>query len=153
MTLTAERARELLDYDPVTGVLRKRSRINGSWRQVTTINKDGYLCVKLDQKVYIAHRVIFLIMTGRWPHPTIDHLSRCRTDNRWANLREATAKENHANRGPSKRSEHPGAFKMLNTGRYEARASINRRTVKLGTYDTPEEAVAAIQRRRAGMLL
>lgn len=81
MTLTAERARELLDYDPVTGVLRKRSKHDGSWREVTTLNRDSYLCVKLDQKVYIAHRVIFLVMTGRWPHPTIDHLNRCRTAN------------------------------------------------------------------------
>lgn len=65
---------------------------------VKTVDKDGYLLVKLDGYCYRAHRVIFLMMTGRWPKPTCDHISRNTLDNRWSNLREATHAEQTANR-------------------------------------------------------
>lgn len=151
--LTAERARELLDYDPVTGVLRKRNRQTGKWREVTTLNKDGYLCVRLDRKVFIAHRVIFLMMMGRWPSPTTDHLNRVKTDNRWSNLREATHGEQAANRGGRKSRPFPNVYELPNTGRFEARPDINGRKQRLGTYDTAEQAAEAVQRRKAGMLI
>jgi len=149
--ITAERARELLDYDPITGVLRRLRARDGKWCEVTTLNKDGYLCLHLDQKIYIAHRVIFLVITGRWPIPTIDHINRIKTDNRWTNLREATRRENNENRTPNQPREHTGAYKMVNTGRYEARGTVNGKSKKFGTYDTAEEASAAVRRRYAGM--
>jgi HNH endonuclease len=152
VTVTAERAREQLDYDPVTGVLRKRNRQTGKWRVVQSINKDGYFSVRLSRKTYIAHRVIFLVMTGRWPEPGIDHINRDKTDNRWANLREASAAENNNNRGPAVRRPIANVYQMANTGRFEARAFIDGRKQRLGTYDTAEEAAEAIKRRKTGVL-
>jgi hypothetical protein len=149
MTLTAERARELLDYDPVTGVLRKRNRQTGAWRVVQSINKDGYFSVRLDRKTYIAHRVIFLMMTGRWPDPGTDHINREKTDNRWVNLREVSAAENNRNRGHVGRLPVANVYQAANSGRFAARAVIDGRKQRLGTYDTAEQAAEAIRRRRA----
>src|SRR5208337_270858 len=68
--LAADRAKELFDYDPETGVLTwkvapsksvKIGNIAGNPR------KNGYLRVQIYGCVYLVHRVIFLIMVGRWP--------------------------------------------------------------------------------------
>lgn len=151
MTLTAERARELLDYDPVTGVLRKRNRQTGVWRELNTLNKDGYFNVTIDKKTYIAHRVIFLMMTGRWPDPTVDHVNRVKTDNRWSNLRESSVADNTRNRGSYRRHQFANVYQTPSTGRFEARARINGKLIRFGTHDTPEAAVAAIQSRKVRM--
>lgn len=155
--LTPERARALLKYDPTTGIVRRRPETVAKGKtaaaEVSTINKDGYLCVKLDGTVYLLHRVIFLIMEGRWAEPTVDHENRKPLDNRWSNLREATQAVQNANKVAGKRSTTPGVRLTLNTGRYSARPTINGRIKRLGTYDTPEQAVEAIAHHKAGMLL
>ena len=40
---------------------------------------------------------MFLWVTGEWPEAEIDHKNRDKSDNRWANLREARRPENIAN--------------------------------------------------------
>ncbi len=151
--LTAEKARELFSYDPETGTLtRLIGRRTGC--AVGTITKDGYLHFGVDGRYYLAHRVIFLMQTGRWPEPTVDHIDRDKSNNRWLNLREATHRENHGNRPPAgKQTATPGVYRMPNSGRYFARAHIGGKRIKFGTYDTPEQAIEAITRRRAGQLL
>lgn len=93
-SLTVDRARHLLIYSRETGELRRRP---GTYRYdprckevISTVNKDGYLVVKLDGHVYLAHRIIFFMEIGRWPEPTVDHEDRNPLNNRWSNLREAT---------------------------------------------------------------
>lgn len=152
MTLTAERARELFRYDPETGsVFRRIGRAAGC--AVTSINKDGYIQTRIDGKTYLIHRVIFLIVEGRWPDPTVDHVDRSKINNRWVNLREASHRENRANKTQRpRRLEHRGVH-PTNSGRYFARAVIGGRYRKLGTYDTPEQAAESIRHRRAGGLI
>lgn len=93
-TLTRKRAVQLLAYDRKTGILRRRPGTYRAGRncpeRIGTVNKDGYLVVKIDGHVYIAHRLIFFMETGRWPDPTCDHKNRRCRDNRWSNLREAS---------------------------------------------------------------
>lgn len=45
-----------------------------------------------------VHRLIWLMKTGSMPSNTIDHINRISTDNRWCNLREATAAQQVMNR-------------------------------------------------------
>lgn len=148
--ITAERAKQLFTYDPETGALARRPETVRACNRsraastIRTLDKDGYIVVKVEGKCYPAHRIIFLMMTGRWPHPTVDHDNRDKADNRWVNLTEATHAENNENRGPVRRFDVPNVYKTANTGRYEARAFVGGRKRRLGTYDTPEEADAAI---------
>jgi len=106
--LTPERARALLSYDPETGIVRRRpetvARGKKAAPEVSTVNKDGYLCVKIDGTVYLLHRVIFLIMEPRWAEPTVDHENRKPLDNRWLNLREASHKLQTENRSITRRA-------------------------------------------------
>lgn len=95
------RLRELLDYDPETGVLTwKQSRGRGvAGRPAGSPTRDGYLRLCVDGQMYAAHRVVYKWQTGRDPKGMLDHANGDRQDNRWVNIREATAAQNSCNRG------------------------------------------------------
>lgn len=110
--LTAERAREMLDYNPETGVFVWKTRPLSHFKSEanqTTWNKKcsgkvaghrdaiGYVSIRIDRKPYGAHRVAWLMMTGSWPSDKIDHRDLDRSNNKFANLREATHSENITN--------------------------------------------------------
>lgn len=108
MTLTAERLRELLHYDPETGTFTRR--VTTSSRAIAgdvagTGNDRGYTRLKVNNRSYRAHRLAWLYMTGEWPELQIDHVNGDRADNRWANLREAAPHQNRANSKPTIRNK------------------------------------------------
>ena len=113
--LTAEVVRELLDYDPETGLFTWRPRDQKwfpserscrSWNTkhagkpafATAQNSSGYLCGEFFDMQFAAHRVAFLYVNGRWPDDEVDHENRVCADNRSKNLREATRSQNQINR-------------------------------------------------------
>ncbi|UDL87989.1 HNH endonuclease [Mesorhizobium sp. PAMC28654] len=120
--LTAERARELLDYDPETGALNWRvPRGCRSGALAGTRTSEGYTQVEIDFRIYKSHRVIWLIQTGGWPKHHVDHRNGMRADNRWKNLREATPRQNAQNRRPCARNSS-GRIGVTKTasGRWQA---------------------------------
>lgn len=62
-----------------------------------SLDKDGYLIIKIKGKQYKAHRLVFAYFNGRFPEREIDHINRIRTDNRIENLRECTRTQNIQN--------------------------------------------------------
>lgn len=62
-----------------------------------SLDKDGYLIIKIKTRQYKAHRLVFAYHNGRFPNGEIDHINRIRTDNRIENLRECTRLENIEN--------------------------------------------------------
>ena len=100
MTLTQERLKELLHYDPETGVFRwKVDRPKGVkiGNKAGTLDQDGYRKISLDGKRFYAHRLVWLYVHGEFPFDQIDHKNRVPDDNRLVNLRQATSGENRAN--------------------------------------------------------
>lgn len=101
--LTQKRLKELLHYDPYTGVftwvakssIQSRIKIGDVAGGVDKSN--GYVKVRVDGKKYKAHRLAFLYMTGNWPSDQVDHIDHVRSNNAWANLREATFEVNGRN--------------------------------------------------------
>jgi Demerecviridae HNH endonuclease len=139
--LTAERVRELLDYDPETGIFIWR--IDRGMRaragdRAGFIRQDGYICIKINGVAYQAHRLAFLWMSGSWPAEQIDHVNRVRHDNRWTNLREATPSENSINSLPRDRLlDLPrGVHTTRCGGKFRAHVA----GIYIGTFDTAEEA-------------
>jgi hypothetical protein len=141
--LTAEKVRELLDYDPLSGILTWRvDRTNGNNRvnahagdHAGSINSKGYICIGINGAYYLAHRIAWLWQTGEWPKEEIDHVNLVRHDNRWANLREATPSENAANRLP-RLSSLPRGVWITRYGKIVAKIA----NIHLGTFATVEEA-------------
>lgn len=149
--LTAAALRALIHYEPATGVftwLRRpeRTKYDRAWNTRFAGHKTGthsgngaYLVIKIFDRLYYAHRLAFLYMTGRWPIEA-DHRDGNGLNNAWANLREATRTQNQTNTRP--RSTH-GKGVSCCQGRYVAQITIARKTRYLGSFGTAEEAHAA----------
>ena len=159
MTLTQATVRELLDYDPETGALtwKRRDRrwftsdrIWNSWNAkhagklaFTSLDTHGYAFSTICRAHCLAHRVVWLWVTGCWPSQ-IDHKNRVRTDNRWHNLREVTNRENSQNRSLRRdnKSGHAGVCRANGGEGYVVEISVNGRRRYLGRHPTIEAAVA-----------
>lgn len=145
--LTAERARELFDYDPLTGVLSWKKRPHGKRDPSLVagyVNTVGYRVTMVAGKGYLNHRIAWLLTTGEWPTLEIDHLNGVRDDNRVCNLRESTSKLNKENvrkaRASNKTSGLLGVSLYKRDGTYAAQITVDYRCTCLGRFATPEEA-------------
>src|SRR5262245_23090214 len=125
--LTASQVRTLFDYDPETGIISwKVDRSNGrrvhthAGDPAGTVRADGYVQIHISGSIYLAHRLIWLWQTGEWPREHIDHINLDPSDNRWANLREATNGENMINSRPKDRLLPRGVHVEKSTGKFRA---------------------------------
>lgn len=152
--LTQVRLKEMLDYNPDTGMLQWRVRRNGvkPEKDAGYIMPDqGYRVIGIDRRVHKAHRLAWLWMTGEWPNCQIDHINCDRADNRWANLRSASNSENQRNAGArsSNRVGLKGAHYCSGRDRWRSKIVVNGKTTWLGTFKTPEDAHFAYSRMAA----
>lgn len=146
-SLTAARLRELLHYDPETGIFTRRSWSGGrlaAGARTGRPNVQGYRETQLAGVKYKEHRLAWLYMTGEWPKHTIDHINGIRDDNRFENLRDVNRFINKQN---TRRAPSHSTTGFLGVSRHQSKwqASIrvNNKQLYLGRYETPEDAHAA----------
>lgn len=144
--LTQQRLKELFKYDPETGVFTRRISRGGI--KAGTIagcrHSQGYLVIGIDRRLYLAHRLAWLYIHGRWPREQIDHINRVRDDNRLSNLREATPAQNIQN------VKKPlGAYWYEDRKKWSSGIMVHGKKKHLGYFDTVEEAHDAYTRARA----
>jgi hypothetical protein len=122
--LTQEALKRLMSYNPETGVFTwlvdrsdkiKAGDVAGGKNSIR-----GYKRIGIDYKVYPAHRLAFLYMTGKWPQHFVDHIDGNRSNNAWNNLRQATPAQNAANKCMQKNnsSGHIGVWKPKGRNRW-----------------------------------
>lgn len=98
--LTADRLRELLHYEPDSGVFvwRKTTSNKALEGDVAGCWSRDRLLIGINRRLYQAHRLAWLYVHGRWPVGVIDHINGDARDNRLANLRDVTQTVNQQNR-------------------------------------------------------
>lgn len=144
--LTAERLRELLHYDALTGVFTwrvNRGRNPCAGKQAGRTKATGYREIRVDGRGYLAHRLAFLYVLGSLPADLVDHRNGVPGDNSWQNLRHADHSLNQQNqRSGHQDSNHGflGATFNHQKRRWVARILHNQRRVFLGYFSTPEAA-------------
>lgn len=149
--ITAERLREILHYEPETGVFTWREKISVKvviGRRAGSINAAGYRVIGIGGRIYYAHRLAFLYMTGEWPPAHVDHKRDAKDDNRWSEIRAASAQQNALNmRLPS---HNTSGFKGVSwhraAGKWSAGITINGTRRHLGLFESRDEARAAYMR-------
>jgi hypothetical protein len=149
----AERARALFSYDPETGIFTRKVRGRGRNSAVGDVagqlHPSGYRKIRFGGPKVRAHRLAWLIMTGRWPRHEIDHRNGDKADNRWSNLREATRSQNLWNMRVSSRSASGVKGVSQKGDRWRAAIRVNGRAVHVGTFSDVGSAAAAIRAARA----
>lgn len=145
--ITQARLKELLRYDPSTGLFtwRKSRGPSKAGSVAGTKRIDGYIRIKIDGSLCMAHRLVWLYMTGALPRKEIDHKNCRRDDNRHGNLREASRSEN--NRNASHRADNSSGHKGISwhavMGEWVARIQAGGVRTCLGYFDILEDAAAA----------
>ena len=130
-----------LTYCPQTGILRwKSNREIAGCRQ--TVGQKTYIRIVIDQRKYVAHRIIWKMVHGEEPLPQIDHRDGDGTNNRLANLRVATAQQNAANRKGVEGVVHEpvDAYGYIRRKPWKAQAGFGGIKRNLGRFATRDEA-------------
>ena len=95
--LTQSELKELLNYNPQTGIFTRKTHLNKHCK-INDIaghkTKHGYVTINIKSKIYYAHRLAWLYVHGEMPKNVIDHINRIKHDNSAKNLRWVTASEN-----------------------------------------------------------
>ena len=145
--LTQERLQEMLEYNANTGVFTfrlSRGRVCAG-SEAGHQRKDGYVAIMIDCRLYKAHRLAFLAMTGSFPVGQVDHRNGVRNDNRWQNLQDVSRAENGRNRGlaSNNTSGYQGVSWIKRHQRWQATIHDGEKSRSLGWYRTKEDAHAA----------
>lgn len=147
--ITANRVKELLDYNPETGDFFWKTKRRGKKQagmRAGCLHPTGYVRISIDYRLYNAQRLAWVIMTGKWPECLIDHIDGNRSNNRFKNLRQCNFSQNSANRkiSASNTSGYKGVSFVKRTKKWGAWIKVNGKSKNLGcAFNTPEEAFEA----------
>jgi hypothetical protein len=151
--LTLDRLREVLDYNPTSGVFtwKRRQQAAPGWntryagKRAGSPTSNGYRTISIDYEVYLEHRLAWFFVTGSWPSDEIDHRNCIRNDNRFGNLRPATHFQNGKNQGmrANNRSGFKGVSWCRATEQWRATIRINGKVTNLGRYRNLDDAIVA----------
>lgn len=156
---TPSELRQLLRYDTETGKLHWLARplrlfndgramkvwnTRYSGKEAGSLAAVGYVYCAIHNRPMLAHRVIWAMVTGRWPEYQIDHINGDRADNRITNLRAVSRLQNQQNMSlrVDNKTGTTGVFKTR-SGKYLASIGTPPNLCRLGLFDSIEGAVEA----------
>ncbi len=149
--LTGSYVFSLLRYDWNEGVFYwKVSRSNV--RKIGTVAggpgiNGKYWQIRIDGKLYNAHVLAWLLVTGVYPTCKVDHKDGDGLNNRFNNLRLASDTQNAQN--TKKRSDNKSGFKGVSwhsqQNKWRAVITINKKNKHLGTFYNIQDAASAYE--------
>jgi hypothetical protein len=149
--VNADELRALLHYEPETGMFTWRVKPSRRIAAGTVAGHvradDGYISIQIDGVPYFAHRLAWLYMSGNWSIADIDHRDTVRSNNAFANLREAADFPNQQNIRKATCRSSTGVLGVFPSGtsstRFRASVRVSGKNLGLGTFGSKTEAYAA----------
>lgn len=144
--LSAKRLREILDYNPETGVFTWRVRAGSRMPGTIAGSPDdlGYIKIAIRKKDYRAHRLAWLYVYGEWPADMVDHIDGNPGNNAITNLRDVSTVVNQQNLRKAKSTNKSGLIGVSRKAKCStARIKVGGKVLFLGCFKTDEEAHAA----------
>lgn len=143
--LTHDALKSVLHYEPETGVFTWIASTAKSIKVGDLAGRpsgNGYWRIHLGKRDYPAHHIAWLYVHGVWPADKLDHINLDRGDNRIDNLREASGALNRQNTRMQRNntSGFKGVSKPRSSKRWNAEIMVNKKPMRLGSFDTPEQA-------------
>lgn len=139
--ISFEEAHNRFEYDPQTGLLRRKEAPRGPHRWGISYSPFTRH-ILIDGVRYNSIHFRWFMATGNWPKGEIDHINRNDADHRFSNLRDVTTAQNSYNTA----KHNPNGVKGVSfvKGRkskpWLAQIRIGGRKVNLGRFATLEEA-------------
>lgn len=147
--LTAQRLRELLHYDPETGVftwaVSKRNGVIRGRPAGCVSARLGYVVIRLDGTLYYAHRLAWLYVHDTFPTMHIDHINGEPSDNRIVNLRDVSNAINRQNERRARVNNlSTGSLGVHKSGtRFVSQISHEGKCTYIGIFKTKDAAHSA----------
>lgn len=146
--VTYERLHEVLYYNKLTGIFIWLVAIPSKIKVgdiAGSIDTKGYRIIKIDGKVYKAHRLAWLYENGYFPEHGLDHRDRIPDHNWILNLREASKQCNARNTGNSKNNTSgvKGVCWSKNENKWKVQITIDKKKANIGTYIHLDNAACA----------
>lgn len=144
-----EELKRLFDYDPQTGILRRKistGRRTRAGDEAGSLKPIGYRQVGIAGNLFYVHRVCYAIYHGADPYPMqIDHINHDRSDNRIENLRLVSSQENAKNqkKNSNNTSGVAGVSWQKNRNKWIAQIIVNGKYKHLGCFTNKNDAIAA----------
>lgn len=113
-------------------------------KNIWTLDGKGYVCRRYDGKNKYLHIYVIEKSIGiKIPHGMyVDHINKCKTDDRLCNLR-LVSPEDSARNMPLRSNNTSGVTGVAKASKgfgYRAYITVNKKRIGLGTYPTVEEA-------------
>ena len=143
-----EELKKLFLYDGQTGDLYRKAGGFGVRQgdKVGSKRPDGYVRVKVQGKLYLAHRIIWAMHNNSDPvNLEIDHIDGNRRNNKIENLRTAKHGQNQANSPAYKNNKtgFRGVHWHKQHEKYCATVNLNKKRIHVGLFACPKEAAMA----------
>lgn len=143
-----EKAAELLDYDPETGLFKWKVRASNACKKgwfAGCRDGHGYTLIRIGQSLVKTHRLAWFLSEGSVPDQ-VDHINGSRSDNRVENLRDCTVSQNLCNRhhlSTRNTSGVTGVYWVKTNKRWAAQIKIKGKSSHLGCFTDKDDAIKA----------
>ncbi len=153
--MNQDELKNLLHYDDETGLLYWKTKCarNVKIGDVAGTNKhwSNYIFIRINNKIYPAHKLVWLYHHGVYPSGCIDHVNGIRNDNRIDNLRHATRAQNSQNMRmfKSNTSGVKGVDWQKGSQKWRVRLQVNHNRIDIGSFYCLELAELVANEARA----